>query len=100
MQKLKSFRISKFKVNIFYPIKEQQNCWLLLTVFGRGLGQKSESFRGRLVLLAVISPYLTARSAGAGFFAVGDGRFEFFEPDTGGCVGGGAPIAARGQGPA
>src|SRR5207249_2258805 len=56
---------------------------------------KNDDFRGRLFVLTVISLYLTARSAAAGLFAVGDGGVELFEPDPGGAVGGGAPIADR-----
>jgi hypothetical protein len=37
--------------------KELQNCWLFLVVFWLRSWAKNEGFRGRLVLLAVISLY-------------------------------------------
>jgi len=66
-----------------------------IAVFGRGLGQKTMISAADFFVLTVISLYLTARSAAAGLFAVGDGGVELFEPDPGGAVGGGAPIADR-----
>jgi hypothetical protein len=58
--------------------KEPQNCCFLAATLG-----KNDGFRARLGLFAVISLYLTARSAAAGLIAVGDGGVELFEPDLG-----------------
>src|SRR5271169_473814 len=90
----------RFQVNFWRISNYQQRTAKLLAVSWPSIRAKSDGFRGRLVLLAVISLYLTASSAGARLFAVGNRRVELFEPDPGGGVGGGAPIAARRQGPA
>jgi hypothetical protein len=71
--------------------KEPKNCCFLTTRLG-----KNDGFRGRLVLLAVISLYLTARSAAAGL--IGRAATSFSSQTLGGGVGEGAPIADRPRG--